>query len=290
MDWAAERGAKWNTHLAGLEAMLAPLDAPLISALQLDAPCRIVDVGCGGGGTTEALARRAPAGSVVHGFDISPDLVVSAQVRHASRDHTLTFAVSDVATASPPDVSYDRLVSRFGILFFDDPLAAFTNLVRWLAPDGLVAFAVWGPPDENPWTSSIRDLVAEFIDLPPLAHGAPGAFRYARANVLLALLSQAGLDRLNVKDWRGPLAIGGGLGASEAADFALASSSVAELVADAGDDIRDAVHRALTKRLVPHERNGVVRMDACVHIVTARTSVPAASRTESPASERGGGG
>jgi SAM-dependent methyltransferase len=267
-DWAADRGAKWNAHLAGLEAMLAPLDGPLFRALHLDAPCRIADVGCGGGRATAAIARLAPAGSVVHGFDISPDLVASAGARHGSSARTLAFAVSDVATASAPDVLYDRLVSRFGILFFDYPPAAFANLARWLAPGGRLAFAVWGRPDDNPWTSSIRDVLTQFIDLPQPAPEAPGPFRYADAGTLVALLEDAGLARLDVHDWRGALSLGGGLAAAEAAHFALASSSVGELVADAGDQVSDAVRDALTTRFSRHEQDGSVRMDACVHIVT----------------------
>lgn len=274
-DWAAERGVKWNVHLAGLEAMLAPLNAPLIRALHLDTPCRIADIGCGGGGTTAAIAHQAPAGSTVHGFDLSPDLVTSARLRHASRDPTLTFAVSDVATAPSPDLRYDRLVSRFGILFFDDPPAVFANLTDWLAPGGRVAFAAWGPPGDNPWTSSPRDVVAKFIDLPQTAPDAPGAFRYADYDTLLDLLRQAGLDRLDVHTWRGTLALGGGLTAAEAARFALTSSSMAESVADAGDATGDAVRDALTQHFAQYERDGVVRLDACVHIVTGAHAVRA---------------
>jgi len=271
-EWAADRGAKWNAHVAGLEAMLRPIDEPLTRALRLDAPCRIADVGCGGGGATAEVARRAPPGSVVHGFDISPDLVASARTRHESKAQTLDFGVADVATALAPDVLYDRLVSRFGILFFDDPATAFANLVCWLAPGGRVAFAVWGPSDENPWTSSMSEVVAAFIDLPRPASDAPGAFRYADADNLVALLGESGLSHLDVHEWQGALSLGGGLAAAEAAHFALASSSVGELVADAGDDVLDEVRHVLSTRFARYEQGGVVRMDACVHIVTGQLS------------------
>ena len=69
-DWATARGEKWRKQLSGMEAMLLPVDEPLIRALRLDAPYRIADIGCGGGGTTLKISRRAVAGSVVHGFDI----------------------------------------------------------------------------------------------------------------------------------------------------------------------------------------------------------------------------
>jgi SAM-dependent methyltransferase len=272
-DWAGVRGVKWRAHLAGTEAMLAPVDEPLIRALNLDAPglpCRpyrIADAGCGGGGTTLEILRRAPAGSVVHGFDLSPASIESARRRKPSDERTAVFEIADMATAPAPEEPYDRLVSRFGIMFFDDPPAAFANLVRWLAPGGRFAFAVWGPPAENPWTMSVRQVVAEIIDLPPADPEAPGPFRYAEPDKLLTLLDHAGCGELDVRDWRGALPMGGGLPAAEAADFALASfSSFAELLAEAGNEALNGARQSLTARLSRHQQDGAVRMDACVHI------------------------
>ena len=274
-DWATARGEKWRAQLSGLEAMLAPVDEPLLAALQLDAPYRIADVGCGGGGTTQAIARRAQAGSAVHGFDISPALIDAARGRAASDECAITFSLADVATAPAPDVPYDRLVSRFGIMFYDDPPAAFANLAHWLSPGGRFAFAAWGPPADNPWMASLREVAADIIDLPPPDPEAPGPFRYAGADKLLALLDRAGLGDLEVRDWRGTLAIGGGLRPAEAADFALQSFSVGELAAEAGEEAFAAVRQALTARFARHVEDGVVRMNARVHIVTGAASLPA---------------
>jgi SAM-dependent methyltransferase len=138
-DWSAARGDQWRTQLSGMEPMLAPIDEPLIRALELDAPCTIADIGCGGGGTALEILRRAPAGSVVHGFDLSPPLIELARGR-APHEPAIAFDVADMATAEPGR-PYDRLVSRFGVMFFGDPLAAFANLVRWLEPGGRFAFA-----------------------------------------------------------------------------------------------------------------------------------------------------
>jgi len=165
-DWTGERGKKWLAQLAGMEAMLKPVDEPLIRALHLDAPARIADIGCGGGGTTLEILRRAPAGSVVHGFDLSPALIDLARSRKPSEERAVAFEIADMATAAAPEEPYNRLVSRFGIMFFDDPLAAFANLLRWLAPGGRFAFAAWGRSADNPWITSVRQVVAEIIDLP----------------------------------------------------------------------------------------------------------------------------
>ena len=273
-DWTGARGEKWRAQSAGMEATLTPIDEPLIRALNLDAPCSIADIGCGGGRTTLEILRRAPAGSVVHGFDISPFLVDLARSRKPSDEPAIAFEIADMATATPPQGPppqglYDRLVSRLGIMFFDDPPAAFANLARWLAPGGRFAFAVWGPPAENPWMTSVRQVVAEIIDLPPFDPQAPGPFRYGEAGTLLTLLDRAGFGDLDVSDWREALPIGGGLPAAEAADFALASiSSFGELLAEAGNDALSDAHQLLTARFFRHQQDGAVQMDACVHIVT----------------------
>ncbi|HEX5099321.1 MAG TPA: class I SAM-dependent methyltransferase [Polyangiaceae bacterium] len=272
-DWAGTRGEKWRAELTRMEAMLAPVDEPLLSALRLDAPLRIADVGCGGGGTAFAIQRRAPAGSVVHGFDLSPALVEAARERASAVQGGPTFEVLDVANAAPPRPPYDRLASRFGTMFFDDPPAAFKNLAAWLAPGGRLAFAVWGFPSDNTWITTVRDAVAEIVEVPRADLKAPNLFRYGDVSLLLALLRDAGLVELEVRDWQGALPMGGGLPAAEAAAFALnAFSAFADLLAAAGGDARSRAQRVLSERFAPHESDGAVRMIATVHIVTAARS------------------
>jgi SAM-dependent methyltransferase len=271
-DWAATRGQKWRDSLVGMEAMLAPVDAPLIDALRLDAPYRIADIGCGGGGTTLEILRRAPKGSVVHGFDISPALIESARDRTPASERAIAFTVADVATAPLPELPYQRLLSRFGVMFYDDPPAAFAELARWLEPGGRFAFAVWGPPADNAWTSIVRDLAAEAIELPKPDPEAPGPYRYAEIEKLFALLEAAGLAELELGDWRGSLPVGGGLPAAEAAEFALQSFSIGEQISAAGSAAFERVRQALTRRFAEREEDGRVCLPARVHIVTGERS------------------
>jgi SAM-dependent methyltransferase len=267
-DWAASRGEKWRDRYVAMEAMLAPVTRPVVEALRLTAPCRIADIGCGAGGATLEILHRAPAGSTVHGFDISPALVEVARNRLQPADRA-AFHLADMATAPAPAELYDRLASRFGVMFFDHPPAAFNNLATWLAPGGCFAFAVWGPLPENPWMTTIRDVASKIIDLPKPDPEAPGPFRYAEAAKLLHLLANAGLANLNVSAWRGSLPLGGGLPAPAAADFALgAFSSFGELLAEAGEDALTAARTRLTERFATQEREGAVTLDASVHIVT----------------------
>ncbi len=266
-DWSEARGERWAAQVAGMEAMLRPVDEPLIEALRLDAPHRIAEVGCGGGGTAREVARRAPKGSVVHGYDISPALVAVARER-ADRPE-LAFELADMGTAALPGAPYDRLYSRFGIMFFADPPSAFANLAKWIAPGGGFAFAVWGPPAENPWIAAVRETVAEHAELPESDPEGPGPFRYCQHDKLLGLLSEVGFGGLEARNWRGELPLGGGLPAAEAASFALTSfSAFAQALANAGGDAHARAHRSLADRFAGHERDGAVHMDACICIFT----------------------
>jgi SAM-dependent methyltransferase len=271
-DWVATRAAKWRAQASGMEAMIAQLDAPLLDALQLDEPVRVAEVGSGGGATAFAIARRAPAGSTVDGFDIAPPLVELAQSRMAERapdGRSVTFRVADMATAGPPGEPYSRLASRFGVMFFEDAPSAFANLRRWLVPGGRFAFAGWGPLAENPWMTTAREEVTAVISVPPLDPKGPNPFRYADVATFIRLLETAGFADVAAGDFRGLLPIGGGLPAAEAATFALASfSTFQELLEAAGPEALEEARRRLTARYAPHEDGGVVRMGTRVHIVT----------------------
>ncbi|MEM6653123.1 MAG: class I SAM-dependent methyltransferase, partial [Pseudomonadota bacterium] len=177
-DWSTERGEAWRDHIDPLEAMLAPVDVPLVEALDLDRPYRIADIGCGGGETSIAIARNAYPGSAVEGFDISPALIEAAKSKEIYGAVPIHFHVADAAQPLAETAPFDRLTSRFGIMFFSDEAAAFANLAKWLRPDGRFAFAVWGPPADNPWMSSIRTVLSDHIVLPTPEPGAPGPFRY----------------------------------------------------------------------------------------------------------------
>ena len=266
-DWRGARGEKWRAHLPRMEAMLGAVDGPLIDALCLDAPYRIADIGSGGGGTALAIFRSAPAGSVVHGLDLSPALVEAAQGRVPPGEQGISFRVADVASARAPEPPYERMVSRFGVMFFEEPETAFVQLQRWLAPRGRFSFATWADPEENPWFTIVRDAVAEVVTIPSSDPDAPGPFRYADAEKLVTLLRRAGFAELEVQDFRTALPMGGGLPAAGAAEFALTSfSAFEELLNAAGDAARRRVRDSLIASFSRHEKAGVVLLDACVHL------------------------
>jgi SAM-dependent methyltransferase len=268
-DWAGARGERWRGQVRELEAMLVPVNDPLFDALALDGATRVADVGCGGGATTIEIARRALRGAVVEGFDIAPPLVALAQERARAAGVDVAFHLADVSTTAPPAPPFDRLVSRFGIMFFAAAGEAFANLHRWLAPGGRFAFAAWGPLADNPWMSSARAAVAEVVELPKPEPDAPGPFRYGDVATFLALLGAAGFSSVEAREWRGALPVGGGLGPADAAAFSVGKGSTfAEALAPASDADRARALASLTSEFARHVQGGVVMMDARVHVVT----------------------
>lgn len=267
-DWSADRGARWLLHVTRLEAMLGAVDPALFSALDASVSVRVADVGCGGGGTSVALAGSLPPRSVVHGFDISPDLVGYAQARRDALGLSVGFTLADVGEAAPSQ-TFDRIVSRFGTMFFHEPLSAFSNLRGWLAPEGRLALAVWGEPSANPWMTEIRDAIGRVVELPVREHDTPGPFRYADVELLLGVLRSAGFRAPTSAPWLGRVDLGGGLPAEEAADFAIRSFSVGAHLDDLPPRVANAVRDDLVDRLRPYEVERRVRMPAAAHIVTA---------------------
>ncbi|MEL7128094.1 MAG: class I SAM-dependent methyltransferase [Pseudomonadota bacterium] len=268
-DWSGAHGEAWRANLRPMEAMLSAVNDPLIDALDLDRPMRVADIGCGGGGLTSALADRAPIGSTIHGTDISPALIEHAQSLDKPKDRTLSFEIADMQTATTAE-PFDRLTSRFGVMFFSDPALAFANIVRWLSPGGKLVFAVWGPPDSNPWMTLVRDTVSAFIETPRPDPEGPGPFRYADPTQLVQLLGEAGLDQIDVQQWQGSLKVGGGLSAGDAAAFALRAFSIAKPLIEEPASVSERALDALATAFSTHLTDGAVDMPACVHLVSGK--------------------
>jgi SAM-dependent methyltransferase len=267
-DWAGERGERWREHHVGLEATIEPIHGPLFEALRLDGPARVAEVGCGCGGTALALSRHAPEGTVVHGYDLSPANVEEARGRADEAGREVSFQVADMSTARPEE-PYDRLLSRFGFMFFEDPVPAFRNLADWLAPGGRLAFATWGVPTENLWMVGVFGAVRELVEVPETDPDGPGPFRYGEVDRLLGELGEAGFQDLEVSTWRGKLALGGGLAPPDAARFALSAfGGLSKLLSEAGEEVAAEAHSRVTAVLSEAAPEGVVRMDASVHVVT----------------------
>jgi SAM-dependent methyltransferase len=174
----------------------------LLDALGLQAGERVLDIGCGGGAGTIECARLVGAGGHVTGIDISDALVRLARERASDACvDNLAFLLADAQTADIPNAPFDVATSKFGVMFFDDPPAAFANIHRHVKPSGRFAFACFQGVERNPWHTAATLL--SFAPPPPLPPGQtrPGPFSLGDAAATTDLLAGAGFTRVAHTDF-----------------------------------------------------------------------------------------
>ncbi|WP_293549032.1 class I SAM-dependent methyltransferase [Parvibaculum sp.] len=271
--WNGATGAKWVRYQDRLDRMLAPFGEAVIRAASIQPGERVLDVGCGCGATTLDAATRTGPGGRVLGVDISLPMVERARERSAARKLPAAFAVSDASLHDFGDDAFDLLISRFGVMFFDEPAAAFTNLHGALAKNGRLAFVCWRTMPENPWLAvplrAALPLLPPFESPPP---GAPGPFAFADSARVTALLTEAGFRDIEMKPFDAQLVLGtpGGDPVAEALDQSLEIGPLSRLLADQPDDLRRRVAEAVRAELAKHQTADGVTVGGATWIVTAK--------------------
>jgi SAM-dependent methyltransferase len=271
-DWAGDMGQKWNRYLQQFESMIAPIGDATIQLAALHAGERVLDIGSGGGHTTLQIAAMVGERGEAVGLDIAPVLVESAKKR--AREAAVAqahFACVDAATTTLSRANFDVLFSRFGVMFFNDPGAAFRNLRRMLATPARLAFCCWAAPGDNPWVSRQSEIIARHVTMPAPDPTAPGPFAFADQARTRAILEQAGFSDVQFTPWRGLQLIGGpGQTAETAADFAMKAFFVGDAVANQSENVRQAVHQDVVALFREHQTPQGVAMGAAAWLVSAR--------------------
>jgi SAM-dependent methyltransferase len=267
--WNADAGPSWVDAQVQLDAELGPCGALALAAADLRAGEAVLDVGCGCGGTTAELARAVGEGGRVMGVDISAPMLARARERIAARNAELVLA--DAATAPLPPSRFDVLFSRFGVMFFDDPVGAFAHLRGALKADGRVAMVVWRRLEENPWVTVPNAAIAGLVEPVPLGgDGEPGPFALADGERLQRILRDAGYADVVLTAEALDLLIGGGLHAQEAGAFSIDHGPLRRALASAPDGVRAAAAERITAALEPYDSSDGVRLGAAMWVVTAR--------------------
>ena len=270
--WNETAAPKWVEYQAVLDTQLEELGRLTMERARLVPGERVLDVGCGCGATTRALAARVGARGSAHGVDISaPMLARAAELTRAAGVGNVRFTNADAQTYAFEPGGADVLFSRFGVMFFTDPPAAFTNLRRALRPGGRVAFVCWQPLPENPWLLVPLGAAAQHIPLPPPpASGAPGPFAFGDRDRVRAILTQAGFGDAAFEDVRVTLGVGGG-GLEDAVRFLLEGvGPTTQALREADPALRPRVYAAVREALAPYETPAGIRMPSAAWIVTAR--------------------
>lgn len=261
--WNAAAGQTWVELNEALDRQLAPLGDAALAALAARAGEKILDIGCGAGATTAALAAAVGPAGAVTGVDVSRPLLEHARRRGSAA----RFVEADAQTADL-GTGHDALFSRFGVMFFADPTAALANLRRALRPGGRLAFVCWRPLAENPW---MRDpIMAALPHLPPMPPPdplAPGPFAFADPERVRGILERAGFADIAIDPFDTHLSTGADLDA--AIRMALRVGPLGMALRDQPErtgDVVAAVRGALERHVTPEG----VRMPAAVWIVRAK--------------------
>jgi SAM-dependent methyltransferase len=269
--WNGPAGETWVKLQARLDAQLAPLGRAAMDRAAIHPGEAILDVGCGTGETTLELSERVGPKGKVLGLDVSrPMLELARQrLRIANLVHT-TFEEGDAQTYAFSPGSFDLAFSRFGVMFFSDPVAAFANLRSALARRGRIVFVCWRTVSENAWVAVPLEAAFRHIPRPAAPEpGAPGEFSFADRDRVRAALSGAGFGDITIEPQ--DMTIGGG-SLEVTVDTTLAMGPVAAALREVGPEKRQAVEEALREVLAPFAGPEGVRMGAAVWIVAARNS------------------
>lgn len=207
--WNAKAGETWARFQEALDRQIAPLGDAGIRALAPRAGERILDIGSGCGQTSLALAQAVGRGGSVLGLDISQPMLEVARGR-AKDQPNLAFREADAQSDDFGQASFDAVYSRFGVMFFADPVAAFANIATKLVPGGRLTFVCWRPLAENDWM--LVPLTAALPLLPPLPSSdplAPGPFAFADPERVTAILEAAGWHSVHIVPWDEQIGSGG---------------------------------------------------------------------------------
>jgi SAM-dependent methyltransferase len=270
-EWSGAAGERWAVNTDKYETMLADAGEALLAAADLTPGLSVVEIGCGGGGITREIGARVAPGGAVVGVDISPALTALAgdRARAAGLDH-VSFVTADAGADPVAGGPFDRVMSRFGIMFFRDPPAAFANLRAMVKSGGRADFAVWAPPAENVAVSAMPVVAARHLNLPKPDPRAPGPFSLSDPEYFTGLLEQAGFTDVAMTKWQGNVYFGGKATVTEAAEFALNSSMLADVVQDQPEPVKAAMRSDLEALFAPYDGPDGVAAPASVWLVTAR--------------------
>ncbi|PLW83726.1 class I SAM-dependent methyltransferase [Kineobactrum sediminis] len=271
--WNGEAGRKWAAKDAMMATMLAPIARDLLAHAKVQDCSRALDVGCGGGSETLMLAEHLGPGSTVLGVDISTPMLEVARQRAAAdpaTGHQVEFLQADAATHSFGERNFDLLFSRFGVMFFDDPAAAFSNMRTALAPGAKLAFCCWQRLPDNPWALIPLQAALEHVAPPePPAPNAPGPFAFADPLRVRTVLEQAGLKEIAIAPHAVNMCWSNNGNLDATVRDMLNMGPVSRLLQDESDTVRQAVYHGATQAMTPWFIDGEMRLPGAVWFITA---------------------
>ncbi len=272
--WEA-RSSSWIKQEDWTALVTGSFGRRAMQQLTLTAGSRVLDVGCGTGPTTRELARRVAPGGEVVGLDIAQSMLAVARLRAQQEGiRNVEFTAGDAETAVLGEGAFDAVFSQFGVMFFADPEAAFTNLRRALRGGGRIAFACWQDVFVNDWAlvpgGAVVAVTGQFPPMP--GQGEPGPFSLADPSHVEQLLRAAGFDAIDVVPVAEPIVL-----SADRVQMVVDAATQFGVVREAlegnddpafSDRVRSAVRDALSERV----HDGELRLNAAALVVTAEVA------------------
>ncbi len=271
--WNTEAGEKWVRYQRLLDAQIGPLGREAMDLARVSAGEKVLDVGCGCGDTTIELARRVSPGGHVLGIDLSTPMLERAKSRAESEGvENVTFVRGDAQSYRFPPKKFDVVYSRFGVMFFSDPVAAFRNFLEASRPGARLAFVCWQAVTENPWMAI--PFMAALQHLPQVElpnPDAPGPFAFADPDKVRRILTAAGYENIEFHTARRELVVGAGEPLEGVVEFLLQMGPTGKVLRGADPELRRRVRESVLEALRPYQGNDGVYMTGTAWMVTAKS-------------------
>jgi SAM-dependent methyltransferase len=268
--WNTVAGPRWVATPGFRERRNQESLALLLARLGLAGGESVLEIGCGTGALTLPLAAAVGEHGRVVAVDISEPMLGAARQKVGARGlRNVTLLLGDAQVFAFEPAAFDLAISRFGVMFFSDPAAAFANIARGLHPGGRIAFVCWQPMANNEWITVLGAAAAQHIPLPPPDDpGSPGPFSLGDRQHLAAVLDAAGFVNVAIQPVVESLWLGRDV--ADTVEFFQASGFGQRLLQDADPATRTRVMAAVQAALEPHLTSDGVRLGSRAWLVTAR--------------------
>lgn len=268
-SWNGTSGRHWVERQEFMDRLLAPVSREIFRAAALAPGMRVVDIGCGCGDTTLELVRQVTPGGSALGLDISAPMLARARER-TPEGAAVDFVEADATVYGFAPQAADLLFSRFGVMFFAEPILAFANMRKSLKPGGRLAFACWRSPDDNPYFTLALDAANAILPpQPPLDLDAPGPFTFADADKVKRILTEAGFTAIALRPVDVMFDEGAGGGLDAAVESALQIGPAARALQNQPESVRAQAAAAIRTAMAAHETPEGVMVPGKIWIVTA---------------------